>query len=1088
VTNQFDPDKFHAFCNVYVDAFHSTFKVVATQLQRVFYPSSVFVEETPPNMGEYAAAKAAAETLCHFLSSTHREIRFHIPRYPRLATDQTASLIAVDTGDAKTVVISSLRELRQEAPRHSKPRPASLAKPVTKGLAFTVAATFTAEPIEPALRFWMSEIRQTGPVEFAQFNQVFQALLEPAGLMSRKNFANAVLIRLEDWIEDDRSALDPAAWKSRLQPVTDEFVTAASAMPRPAPTIVLICPPSDKVASQPDVVAILDQLTTELVGKLKAIPGVYAFGPQAVSTLYPVADYYDAGADAVGKIPYTPKYFAAVGTFLARMALAVRRAPFKVIVLDCDNTLWAGVCGEGGVSAVSVGPGFRAMQEFVANQSSQGKVLCLCSKNVESDVWEIFDHHPQMLLKRGQIVGHRINWSPKSHNLRELASELNLGLDSFIFLDDNPVECAEVRANCPEVLTLQVPNRDQDWPEFLQHVWAFDQLTVTDQDRQRAASYLQNAQREAIRKESAGLDDFLAKLDLQVDIAPPTSVNVPRVAQLTERTNQFNFSTIRRGEAEIIALLNDPRISCDVVNVKDRFGDYGLVGVIITRAEKAALVLDTMLLSCRVLGRGVEHRMLAFIGERARSRGLTTVEIPFIRSKKNQPALDFLNSVALEHRIDTGDGFAYRIPAEAAAAIIAKTISPPPQETEKQTAVVDGDNPPAVVPVVPYQRIVNDFHDIAAIASVIDALPVAVAEPVTANSHVEPQTPRQRQLADIWRNVLKLPSVGIHDDYFALGGTSLLAVRLVLQIEKVFGRHIPIAALLKAPTIEKLTRYLDEPTIEDDLAVVTLRDGGSGTPLLLLPGIGGHVMAFKRLAELLDMDRPVFGMEMRPEIESNRKPRSLETIAGEFIQRILKIQPQGPYLLAGWSFGGLLAFEIARQLQAGGKVVELVAMFDTWRDGVAPAAPAGERFRQHLRQFARRGLSGNLSYFFVTGRAQLGSMHHRFLKLLGLRKTDFFQYESPLTEQMVAVCDAAWRQYKFGKLSGRLVLIKAMRWPDRIGVSYEDPYNAWSGLADTIEVHRVDSDHLGLFVEPAVAQTAAALSKSVQQTAPHPAR
>ncbi len=945
--------------------------------------------------------------------------------------------------------------------------------------AFAVAATFTAEPIEPALRYWMVEMRQQGPVEFAQYNQVFQALLEPAGLMSRRNFANAVLIRLEDWVEGDKSLLEPATWTSRLQPVIDEFVNTAGALPRPAPTIVLVCQPSDEVAAKPDVAALLDELASELVGRLKTVTGVYAFGSHAVAGLYPVVDYYDAGADAIGKIPYTPKYFAALGTFLARTALAARRPPFKVIVLDCDNTLWAGVCGEGGVAAVSVGPGYRAMQEFIANQSSQGKVICLCSKNVESDVWDIFDHHPDMLLKRNQIVGYRINWSPKSQNLRELAQELNLGLDSFIFLDDNPVECAEVRANCPDVLTLQAPSRGEDWPGFLQHVWAFDQLIVTDQDRGRAASYLQNVQREAIRKESAGLDDFLAKLDLRVDIAPPTPVKMQRVAQLTERTNQFNFSTIRRSEAEIVALLNDPRHRCDVVEVKDRFGDYGLVGVIITRVEAAALVLDTLLLSCRVLGRGVEHRMLAFIGERAKCAGLTMVEIAFIRTKKNQPALNFLNGVAIEHRTQTADGFVYRIPADNAVAIKAKTISSPPQEMGNPSNTVKGDAPLANVP---YQRIASDFHDITLIASAIDALPLAAVEPVTTHSHVEPQTPRQRELAEIWRSVLKLPSVGIHDDYFALGGTSLLAVRLVLQVEKVFGRQMPIAALLKAPTIEKLAQYLDEPTVEDESAVVTLRAEGRGAPLLLMPGIGGHVMAFKRLAELLDVDRPVYGLEMRPEIETNRIPRSLQAMAGEFCQRILAMQPQGPYLLAGWSFGGVLAFEIARQLQAQGKAVELLVMFDTWRDGTAPAVPTGERFRRHIRRFARRGLGGNLNYLMVTGRGQLSVMRHRFLKLIGVRKTDFYQYESPLTEQMVAICDAACRQHKFRKLSGRLVLIKAMRWPDLIGVSYEDPYNGWAGLADTIESHPVDADHLGLFVEPAVIQTAAALGKILEQT------
>ncbi len=1076
-SNQFAASRFAEFCSCYIDGFLRVFDVVSGDLRSVLYPSSSAIEELPPNMGEYAAAKAAAENLCLFLEKANPAVRFHTPRYSRLATDQTASVLAVETGDANAVVLDSLRRIRAGAPaaRHTTVAPSQSGPPIV------VAATFTAEPIEPSLRFWMAELGSPGGVEFAQYNQVFQALLDPAGLVSRQNFSNAVLIRFEDWIEQEKTGLKPEDWHARIEPLVDELIQATRAVPRSAPTFFVVCPASEIVLATPGTDSVLRKLTDRLVSGLKSIAGVYAFGPTDVTTLYPVADYYDAGADAVGKIPYTAKFFAALGTFFARTSVAVRRTPFKVIVLDCDNTLWSGVCGEGGVAAVKIGPGFRAMQQFMVEQAARGKILCLCSKNVEADVWDVFANHPEMLLKREHVIAHRVNWSPKGENLRALAGELNVGLDSFIFLDDNPVECAEVRSSCPEVLTLQAPTRDVDWPGFLNHVWAFDQLTVTEQDRQRSASYLQNARREEVRKDSAGLGDFLSKLQLEVTIGTPTPAQMPRVAQLTERTNQFNFSTVRRSEAEIVALLGAGTHRCHVVEVKDRFGDYGLVGIVITRTQADAAVIDTMLLSCRVLGRGVEHRMLASVGAYAKSAGLGAVDIPFVQSKKNQPALDFLNAVAGDYRTETSDGFQYQIPAEIAATIEAKVATPPPPDEGVAAASASPRSESANTKAGIYQHIASALNNVDAILAAVEAQPLVENSNQTKTGFVAPRNDRERKLAAIWQSVLKLPQVGIHDDYFAIGGTSLLAVRLVLEIEKQFGRQIPIATLLKAPTVEKLAAVLTDPVDADDLAVVQLRVEGSGTPLLLLPGVGGHVLSYKRLAELLDTDRPVYGFEMRAETPGNRIPRTMEKIAEEFIERILRVQPQGPYLLAGWSFGGALAFEITQQLRKQGRTVGLVAMFDTWGRGFPGTVPLGKRIPKQVKRFFDRGTKANFNYVLVISRVQALLAWHRLLKVIGVRKTDYYNYESPLIEEMVAASNAALGAYQPRRLDGSLVLFKAAQRPDLIGIDYSEPNNGWTGLADRIEIRPVDTHHLGFFEEPAVHQTAALLGECVKE-------
>jgi thioesterase domain-containing protein/acyl carrier protein len=438
--------------------------------------------------------------------------------------------------------------------------------------------------------------------------------------------------------------------------------------------------------------------------------------------------------------------------------------------------------------------------------------------------------------------------------------------------------------------------------------------------------------------------------------------------------------------------------------------------------------------------------------------------------------MDFVQSIAADFRTDTADGFVCRIPADVAMAVKAATASSPLVEAEKRPAAAEHSRRVAV----PYQRISERFHDIEAIDAAIEALPLLFQQDDKSDLAVGPRNEREKQLAAIWCRVLKLPAVGIREDYFAIGGTSLLAVRLVLDIEKVFGRQLPIATLLKAPTIEKLAKFLDEPVDSDDLAMVTLRAEGSGPPLLLMPGIGGHVLKYKRLVDLLETDQPVYGFEMRPEISTNLVPRPLAKMANEFVARIVKVQPNGPYYLAGWSFGGMLAFEIAQQLIASGKVVHLVALFDTWNNGYPRSVHGKERFGLHVRRFANRTVAENLRYVAVTGAVTARIAWHRLLKITGVRKTDFYQYESPATEKLVAVCDAASKQYAPRPLPLRLSLLRAMMWPDLVGLSYEDPQNGWGGLAAAVDVYPVQADHLGLFDEPAVRETAAQLDKSIR--------
>ncbi len=412
---------------------------------------------------------------------------------------------------------------------------------------------------------------------------------------------------------------------------------------RQVPLLIGLCPPSPDMRSTLSEAFIHDMeawIAHELAGsdRLK----VLCFSQY--EDIYNWGEYYDPVRDAMGHIPYTPRFFSVMSSILVRHLHVMNRAPYKVIALDCDNTLWAGVVGEDGAEGIDIRPEFRALQQFMLRQKESGMLLCLVSKNSEDDVRRVFDTRPDMVLKWEDIAGYQINWEPKSNNLQALSNFFNLSLDSFIFLDDSPVECAEVRAHCPAVLTLQLP-APADIPTFIQHIWAFDHERQTAEDSQRTAFYQQMAKREQFRQGVSSFADFIDGLALDIRIADAQAADVKRMSQMTQRTNQFNFVKNVLTVSDVEALSNADDAGCLVVRVADRFGDYGLCGLLIVSAQETALKMDTFLLSCRVMGRGVEHAMMAALGQEAEKRGKPVVEVTFVPSAKNRPAEQFLQEI-----------------------------------------------------------------------------------------------------------------------------------------------------------------------------------------------------------------------------------------------------------------------------------------------------------------------------------------------------------------------------------------------------------------------------------------------------------
>ncbi|MBZ5721324.1 MAG: amino acid adenylation domain-containing protein, partial [Acidobacteriia bacterium] len=682
---------------------------------------------------------------------------------------------------------------------------AMAAKKREQKLTLAITSTFTAEPVEESLAFWMRQLGIPSRIEFAPYNQVFQQLLDSSSLVAQNSGGvNVLLVRLEDWqrLEGEGAA---TSLQANVERNVSEFARALrSAAQRTAtPYLLCLCPPSTAILADPAAADFSQRMEGQLASALIEAPGVHVVTSAQLLELYPVANYQDEYADRLGHIPYTPELFTALGTMVARRVHGIRSAPHKVIVLDCDHTLWKGVCGEEGALGVTVDGPRRALQQFMIAQHQSGMVLCLCSKNAEEDVAAVFEQNPGMVLSLDHIVASRINWQPKSQNLKELARELGLGLDSFIFIDDNPLECAEVQASCPEVLTLQLPHDAEQIPHFLQHVWAFDHGKVTEEDARRTSLYRQNVEREQLRQTAGSLEDFLAGLELQIEIRPMGAEDLGRVSQLTERTNQFNFTTIRRSEREIDELCQSGA-DCLVVNLCDRFGDYGLVGVVIASSRAEAMEVDTFLLSCRALGRKVEHHMLAKLGTMAQAGGLKGVDVPFVPSKKNQPALDFLESVGSQFKDKQGGRTMYRLPAPYAANAV-KMRAPndaAPEAAEPLKAPSPVSSPRSRV----LAQIAAELSEVSGVAHAIEQQKVMQAR---SGEWVAPRTPTEEIVAGIWGRLLRVERVGIHDNFFRLGGHSLLATQVIARIRQALGAELPLRAMFESPTVAELTPRIE---------------------------------------------------------------------------------------------------------------------------------------------------------------------------------------------------------------------------------------------------------------------------------------
>jgi amino acid adenylation domain-containing protein/FkbH-like protein len=861
---------------------------------------------------------------------------------PKLFTAETATwLLASFQRVLQTLVEQPETKLTEfalaenSASRVSNAEPISPAQSQSGGERVLVTATFTAEFLAEPFQHWMKELEFPTEMEFAPYGQVFQQLLDPKSLLaSNARGLNVVLVRLDDWAQSPATngqTDDPEAEIERK--VRDLLLALKGAAARSvAPYLLGLCPSAKTQHEQSRRTTFLTRMETRLAAEFRSVNNVYVVTTAELFDLYPVADYYDAQGDELGHVPYTPAFFTALATMIARRYHALKQPPCKVIALDCDQTLWSGVCGEDGPGGVQLDAPRRALQEFMHGQLAVGRLLCLCSKNNEGDVAAVFERRADMPLRPEHFVARQINWNPKSANLRAVSKELNLGVEGIVLVDDNPTECAEVAANCPGAVTLQLPEDPTLIPQFLKHCWVFDGPKVTGEDTQRTALYQQNHEREVLRQESLSFADFLAALELKIEIAAMAPEELARVTQLLQRTNQFNTTTRRRSEGELRQSIEREGLEVRTVRVKDRFGDYGLVGVMIFKTASAALDVDSLLLSCRVLGKGVEHRMLADLGRLSRERGLPHVRVHFTPSAKNNPAREFLDDVAASFRQAQNGGFVYALPVEIAERI---TFRPAPSSEARENS--PSANAPVAAPL--NGKRFDRWRWIALEANDPHKILAQIKAKQTPRSRQSfngtPVNELETQLCELWQELLRLDRVGTHDDFFELGGHSFLAVRLFAQIETLTGKRLPVVTIFQTPTIAQLAERIGQmsPLAVPPALIIPIQPQGTRPPLFLVHGAGGDALwGYANLAQQLGTEQPVYGIQPRA-TDAPDKFETLEAMAADYVAELREFQPQGPYCLGGYCFGGNLAYEMARQLQALGADVAFLALIESTPEG-----------------------------------------------------------------------------------------------------------------------------------------------------------
>jgi FkbH-like protein len=408
------------------------------------------------------------------------------------------------------------------------------------------------------------------------------------------------------------------------------------------------------------------QLISHLNAKLAeaaASDGVLLLDIARESERAGLENWFDAARWLQGKFEISPKMAPRYGEIVSRVVAAARGMSRKCLVLDLDNTLWGGVVGDDGLNGIVLGEGSAvgeahlSLQHYARQLKDRGVILAVCSKNETSVAEAVFREHPEMLLRRSDIAAFVANWNDKAENLKTIAKQLNIGIDSLVFVDDNPAERARIRSSLPMVAVPELPDDPAYYAERLADAGYFEAATFTAEDRERTAQYVANSEREAMLETSESIDDFLRGLKMVASVESFARVDYARITQLINKTNQFNPTTRRMTAEEVTHFVSSPDVLTLQCRLADRFGDNGLVSAMIAvpqRDDPHVLEIICWVMSCRVFGRQLEAELMNAAVETARTHGVLQFRAQYIPTAKNTPVRDLYPKLGFTALSDAG--------------------------------------------------------------------------------------------------------------------------------------------------------------------------------------------------------------------------------------------------------------------------------------------------------------------------------------------------------------------------------------------------------------------------------------------------
>jgi FkbH-like protein len=521
-----------------------------------------------------------------------------------------------------------------------------------------ILRSFTVEPLVPLLRAGGAVGGFDLAVHLGEFNAYAQEILDPGSRLYGFQ-PNLVILAVQTqdiapglWRE--YADLSPADADRAADRVVEEFSNWLQTLrSRTSATIVvhtLEVPawPSQGVLDaqvESSQVSAIRRINSRLADLARNLVGVHVLDWDGLLARHGRLNWHDARRWLTVRMPIKADKLTYVAEEWLRYVYPASGRVSKCLVCDLDNTLWGGIIGEDGMDGIKLGveyPGaaYVALQRAILDLYRRGVILAICSKNNLADAMQVLEGHPHMLLRPNHFAAMRIDWNDKVENLRRIAEELNIGVDSLALVDDNPVECQNVRQRLPEVRVLCLSADPMGHAELLRRQPFFERLNLSEEDRQRGEMYATQRLRTELEKSATRVEDFYQSLGMKAEFAWLTPGTLPRAAQLTQKTNQFNMTTRRYTEQELTALASDPGHRVMTIKVTDRFGDNGIVGLLIASADGPAWTVDTFLLSCRVIGRTVETAILGTLAEQARAAGARYLRGEFIPTKKNAPARD----------------------------------------------------------------------------------------------------------------------------------------------------------------------------------------------------------------------------------------------------------------------------------------------------------------------------------------------------------------------------------------------------------------------------------------------------------------